>query len=206
MPRRRSMSRRREYMRDRASRRRNSRGQYVSERDRGFYPYPMGYGYDYAERSTMANSSRSRDKHYPEERYMEYEQPRESYRDYNYDMRYDYRRGRDYRDYADDDYDKEYHEDLMDWVKELKRDDRYNLSKEQVIEKATQMGVKFNDFDEDEYYAIYLMHVSDYPFIANEPQTYLAMAKAWLEDKDLEIDPSEKVCKYMYEIVMADED
>jgi hypothetical protein len=32
------------------------------------------------------------------------------------------------------------------------------------------------------------------------------MAKAWLEDKDLEIEPSEKVCKYLYEIVMAEED
>lgn len=64
----------------------------------------------------------------------------------------------------------------------------------------------FDDYDEEEFYAIYLMHVSDYPTIANEPHTYLGMAKSWLEDKDLKIDPSTKVCKYMYEIVMADEE
>ena len=77
--------------------------------------------------------------------------------------------------------------------------------KEEVVNKAKDMGVKFDEYDEEEYYAIYLMHVSDYPFIANEPHTYLAMAKAWLEDKDLEIDPSEKVCRYMYEIAMAED-
>ena len=68
------------------------------------------------------------------------------------------------------------------------------------------MGVSFNEYEPDEFYAVYLMQVSDYPSIANEPHTYLAMAKSWLEDKDIELEPSEKLCKYMYEIVMADED
>lgn len=187
------------YMRDRAMRRDRR-----YERDRF---YPMDYARSRSERS--GRDYTREDMYYPmdERRYMEREQPREYDRNYGYDMRGDYRRGRsrDYRDYAEDDYDKEYHEDLMDWTKKLKKDDRYNLSKEQVISKANEMGVKFNEYDEDEFYAIYLMQVSDYPFVANEPHTYLAMAKAWLEDKDLEIDPSEKVCKYMYEIAMAEE-
>ena len=200
MPRRSNTRRRTMYMRDRAERR--SR-RYESKRDRY---YPMGYDYATPEYRYSRYSHEDRTRRPMEERYMEYEQPRESYRDYNYDMRYDYRRGRDYRDYADEDYDKEYHEDLHKWIQELKKDDRYNLAKEQVIQKAEEMGVKFKDFDEDEFYAIYLMHVSDYPFIANEPHTYLAMAKAWLEDDDIEVDPSDKVCVYMYEIVMADED
>lgn len=183
------------YMRDRAERRRY-------ERDRF---YPMDYSYSRPERSRRHYPYEDSTRYPMEERYMGYEQPREPYRDYNYDMRYDYRRGRDYRDYADDDYDKEYHEDLMDWIEKLKKDDRYKLTKEQVVAKAREMGVDFKDYDEEEYYAIYLMHVSDYPFIANEPHTYLAMAKAWLDDNDIAVDPSDKVCKYMYEIVL-DED
>lgn len=67
------------------------------------------------------------------------------------------------------------------------------------------MNVEFKDYDEDEFYAIYLMHISDYPSVSNDFRMYLGMAKAWLEDKDLEIEPSEKVCKYLYEIVLADD-
>ena len=195
MPRRRNS--RGQYMRDRAERRRNRRG-----RD---YGYPMDYGYGYPEYNTRGDYTMGRDRRYDEKRYMGYEQPYESRRiyDYGYDMRMDYRRG---RDYADDDYDKEYHEDLKEWTEKLKKYDRFGLSKDQVMQKAKDMGVSFNEYDPDEFYATYLMQVSDYPQIANEPHTYLAMAKAWLEDKDIDLDGSEKLCKYMYEIVMADED
>ena len=193
MPRSRGMGRRR-YMIDRAMR----RGRRSADRSY----YPMDYARSRSERSGRDYNRESMYRPMAERGYMEYEQPREYYRDYNYDMRGDYRRG---RDYADDDYDKEYDEDLHEWIKELKKSDRYGLSKEEVVNKAKDMGVKFDEYDEEEYYAIYLMHVSDYPFIANEPHTYLAMAKAWLEDKDLEIDPSEKVCRYMYEIAMAED-
>lgn len=189
--------RRERYMRDRAERRNYRR------RDRMYAP--MDYNYDYTEHRNNYDSTRNRDRYNDEERYMGYERPYESRRiyDYNYDMRYDYRRG---RDYADNDYDEEYHEDLEKWTKKLKRYDRFNLTKEQVMQKAKDMKVSFEEYEPDEFYAIYLMHVSDYPQVANEPHTYLAMAKAWLEDKDINIDPSEKVCKYMYEIAMADED
>lgn len=198
------------YMRDRARRRMDrARG-----RDRGM-DYAMDYRNGRSESRSRSDSRRGRDRADYGDYYMEYEQPREFYGDYNYDMRRgrdyqsDYRRGdRDYRgDYAeDDDYKEEYEEDLEKWQKKLKKDDRFGWSKEQVVTKARDMGVSFKDYDEDEYYTIYLMHVSDYPSVANEPHTYLAMAKAWLEDKDLEIDPSEKVCKYLYEIVMAEEE
>jgi hypothetical protein len=30
--------------------------------------------------------------------------------------------------------------------------------------------------------------------------------KKWLEDDDIEVSPSEKVCIYMYDIVMGEED
>lgn len=192
MPRR-SRDRRERYMRDRADRRRMRRD----------YDYDMDYRNDYAESRINYDKQRNRDR-YIEGYFMDNERPRKSNRDYYYDDLRDYRRGRDYRDYAENDYDEEYHEDLEKWTKKLKKYDRFGLSKEQVTQKAKEMKVNFDDYDEDEFYAIYLMHVSDYPTIANEPHTYLAMAKAWLEDKDINIDPSEKVCKYMYEIVMAE--
>ena len=134
---------------------------------------------------------------------------RRSYRNSDYAVggigrprEYNYRN----RDYAEDDMDMEYEEDLKKWTQKLKKNDRFGLSKDQVMQKAKEMKADFKDYDEDEFYAIYLMHISDYPSIANEPHTYVAMAKAWLEDKDLHISPSEKVCKYLYEIVMADDE
>lgn len=204
------------YMRDRANRRNYRNSDYDYQMDSRNSSNIYGDRYD---------SARNRDRFYPEEYYMGVEQYREYDRDYDYDYarnrrnyRNDYaingigrpreynRRNRDYRDYAEEDMDEEYKADLKKWISKLKKSDRFGLSKEQVIQKAKDMKVEFKEYDEDEFYAIYLMHISDYPSVANEPHTYLAMAKAWLEDKDLNIDPSEKVCKYLYEIVMAEED
>ena len=189
--------RRMSYMRDRAERRmrRSERG-----RDRGYYPMD---DYDYApernrERVSRRGEYRRRDENYD----MEYEQPREYDRNYDYDMRRDYRRG---RDYADDDYEEEYEEDLQDWIQKLKKKDRFGMSLEQVMQKAKEMKVEFKDYDENEFYAIYLMQVSDYPSISNDPRMYIGMAKQWLEDDDVSVDPSEKVCKYLYEIVLDKE-
>lgn len=202
--------RRMDYMRDRAERRmsRGGRG-----RDRGYYP--MGE-YDYDSERSRSRSSSMRGSRRGDERYdMDYEQRREYDRNYDYDMRGDYgdyaRRGvgrpREYdrRDYADDDLDEEYEQDLHKWIEKLKKKDRFGQPKEQVIQKAKEMRVDFKDYSEDEFYAIYLMQVSDYPSISNDPRIYMNMAKQWLEDDDIAVDPSEKVCKYLYEIVL-DED
>lgn len=202
--------RRMDYMRDRAERRmsRGGRG-----RDRGYYP--MGE-YDYDSERSRSRSSSMRGSRRGDERYdMDYEQRREYDRNYDYDMRGDYgdyaRRGvgrpREYdrRDYADDDLDEEYEQDLHKWIEKLKKKDRFGQPKEQVIQKAKEMRVDFKDYTEDEFYAVYLMQVSDYPSISNDPRIYMNMAKQWLEDDDIAVDPSEKVCKYLYEIVL-DED
>lgn len=216
--------RRNQYMRDRAERR-------MQRRDRTYGG--MDYGYDYAESRGRYDSARGRDRQYRQDHNMEYQQPRESmgmyyddmmdsrrgsdyrgdYRGSDYAIRgigrpreYNRRDRRDYRDYAEDEeYDEEYHEDLKKWTEKLKRYDRFNMPKEQLMASAKQMGVRFDDYDEDEFYAVYLMQVSDYPTISNEPHVYLGMAKSWLEDKDIKIEPSEKLCKYMYEIAMAEE-
>lgn len=197
--------RKRYYLRDRVERRmsRRNRG-----RDRGYYPMD---DYDYDREHNHSDYNRRneymrRDEKYP----MDYEQYRESYGYDDYDIRGDYARRRmnrpyNYRDYADDDYEEEYEEDLKEWIEKLKKKDRFGLTKDQVIQRAKEMQVSFKDFDEEEYYAIYLMHVSDYPSVSNDSRVYLGMAKSWLEDDDIAVDPSEKVCKYLYEIVL-DED
>jgi len=179
------------YLRDRASRMRRSD-----------YRNGMDYRNDMSESYSNGYYRENQDRHYYQEPYMVSERYREPKRMYDYDMRRDYR---DYRYEKYDRYEDEYQKDLEEWINKLKKYDRFGMNKAEVIQKAKEMGVSFKDYDEEEYYAIYLMHISDYPQVANEPHTYLAMAKAWLEDKDLEIEPSEKVCKYLYEIVMAEE-
>lgn len=76
---------------------------------------------------------------------------------------------------------------------------------EQVIKEAKSMGVKFEEYDEMEFYTTYLMMISDYPRVANEYHTYLSMAKDWLEDDDVEMMGSDKLCAYYYEIVKGGE-
>jgi hypothetical protein len=88
----------------------------------------------------------------------------------------------------------------------LKKHDRFGLPKEEILKKAKEMGVKFHDFDEMEFYVVYLMMVSDFKHVANDPHYYLAMAKEWLEDDDIKRRGSEKVCAYLYTIVLGEED
>lgn len=99
---------------------------------------------------------------------------------------------------------KEYEEDLKEWILDLKEDDRFKLPEHEVFKKASEMGIQFHEYTELEFYAIYLMMISDYPDVVQSPHTGIAMAKAFLHDDDIEISPSEKVCKYLYEIVMAE--
>lgn len=194
------------YLRDRAMRRggrrdrmdgRNpygSRGGYVrdSRRGRG-YDRAMDERYDYAERS--------RGDYRGYDRYDGYDERYD--RDYEYDR--EYRRPMDYAyDGAEEEMDKEYEEKLHEWIKKLKKKDRFATSKEDIIRKAKSMDVKFDEFTEDEFYAVYLMMVSDYKHVANDPHHYLAMAKEWLMDDDVEMRGSDKVCAYLYTIVLGE--
>lgn len=145
------------------------------------------------------------------------------YGDYRRGRRRDYADGREYVDpqYYDMGYDrnvpsyntsgdmnsgeeKKYHEDLERWIEKLKRKDRFNQKMEDVIGQAKQMGVKFDQFTEEEFYATYLMLVSDFKTLSNEPRMYMSMAKEWLMDDDIETSPSEKLCIYFYEIVKGE--
>lgn len=133
--------------------------------------------------------------------------------DYRGDMRGDMR-GQDYgreyyiksQDYAYDGKgtEKEFHEDLERWVHKLKRKDRIGMPKEEVLNHAKQMGVKFDEFSHEEFYATYLMMVSDYKSLGNDFRTFIHLAKEWLMDDDVEVSPSEKLCAYYYEIVKGE--
>lgn len=118
--------------------------------------------------------------------------------------RYDY--GYDYGyDYAEEDEKKEYEKKLKEWTEKLKKKDRFGWQKEMVIKRAREMQIKFDEISEDEFYAVYLMLVSDFKSYSNDPNTYVSMAKDWIYDDDIKVSPSEKICIYLYEIVLGEE-
>lgn len=211
------------YLRDRAMRRRNSRGQFMRDRrnpygSRGGYVDSrrgMDYGmdsrdyypeYDSGDYRGYDRRYDSEDYHYPMERYGEHSRPKGymargmvgMYPMYD-EMPFD---GNDYG--SEKEY---YHKKLQEWVEKLKRKEtRFGWSKDQVVNQAKTMGVKFDEFDEMEFYAIYLALVTDHPKAAAEPRAYLNMAKEWLMDDDVKRTGSEKVCAYLYSIVLGEEE
>ena len=150
------------------------------------------------------------DRHYRKP--MEYEmygtgginaRPYYDYRDNERERDYNYNYGSSY-DYDSQDLEKRYKEDLHKWVEKLKSKDKFKVQKEQILHEAKNMGVKFDKFTEEEFYATYLMLVSDFYKISTDYKTFIVMAKLFLEDDDIAVTPSEKICIYMYEIVMGD--
>ena len=186
------------YLRDRARRRSRRRRDSMDHARRRGRSYDR---YDRAEYDSMGN--RRSDSGYMDSRYdRHYEHPGQ----YMYPTAYGvghYIYGPDGCDYDDT---REYHKELEEWMHKLKRHDRFGVPKEEILKKAKDMGVKFNDFDEMEFYVVYLMMISDFKHIANDPHQYLAMAKEWLEDDDIKRRGSEKVCAYLYAIVLGEED
>lgn len=192
-------------MRDRMGRRmrtdgRNpygSRGGYVSShrerrmRDRGYSPE---YDSRYNDREHRRMDYRM-DGNYPiySEQYDYNNRPIEFYGvggmyrpDYGYDM------------------EKEWEEDLHEWIEHLKKYDKYGLSKEQIIQQAKNMGVRFTDYDELEFYTAYLMQLSDYPAVGGDYPIFIQMAKSFLEDEDAKLKGSDKLCEYYYRIVLGE--
>ena len=185
----------------------------------GMYGRGMGEGSYYPESSDYNYRGYDRyssnpDGYYGSERYRQpgrmgpndghmmgsdYRRDYNDYNDYN-----DYRRDYNYdsygRDYAKED--ENYKRDLHEWINKMKGKDRFGWSKEQVINSARQMNVSFDNYSEDEFYAIYLAMVTDYKSLGNEPRIYLTLAKEFLIDDDSALKGSEKVCAYLYDIVL----
>ena len=172
---------------------------------------PMDYNYGNTERDGRYNDrnySMPMDTRY-DMAYQQYRQPSRpmDFAMYGYGiggirpMNYDYG-----YDYASEDMEKEWKEHLKKWQEELKRYDRFNMPKDQVIQNARQMGVEFDKYNEEEFLTTYYMVMSDYPSIANEPHTYISLAKDWLEDEDSKLKGSEKLSAYYYEVINAGEE
>lgn len=134
----------------------------------------------------------------------------------NRDMNYDYARG-GRRDYGND-YRMDYGEDettlskeeLEDWVEELteKFDAREKemFKKDKVMKRAEDLGVKFDHFKPEEYYATVVMCYKDYKKTLGSANAdiYLKIAKDWLMDDDVEMKHGEKLAAYYDNVVMAE--
>lgn len=139
--------------------------------------------------------------------------------EYRYDDEcYDYARGR--RGGRDRGYDYAKGDDMDElrlskheikmWGRELMNADgtrgkHYTL--EQIMPVAQQMGVKFDEFTDEEFCIVVNMLYSDFceatrKFVApdKELKFYVELAKAWLDDDDGP-EPEEKLALYFYDIV-----
>lgn len=97
---------------------------------------------------------------------------------------------------------KEYMHKLKEWSHKLKQKALFNMPEEEVIKQAKQMGVSFNDYDEEVFYYTYLMLMSDLKAdFLSSPQAYMILAKQWLEDKDSEYKGTDKLLAYYCEVV-----
>ena len=168
-----------------------------------------GRNYDYV--PTYNGNPVESDGHYP---YMmdfrgDY---RRDYRGDRRDYRGDYRR--DYRDYRDYGSGEEYlsEDELMDWCEDLMDEvepkDKAFFSKENVKKRAETMNIKFDEFTPEEFHVTVLMMYTDYkePLGTTNLDVYLPLAKAWLMDKDSDLQGGEKLAAYYYNVVCADEE
>ena len=199
-----------------------SRGGYVSnrrprrDRDMEYYGMPKGdyrrdgrYDRDMAdyESRDMRGDMRSRDYGDYNRDYADYEMHDMRGRDYG-----DY--GMDYgmRDYGEMEYGKMSHKDIENWKNHMKNQDGTmgeHFKKEQVMQAARQIGVNPEEYGEHIFPLVMNMMYSDYCAVAKKfgldrPDFYAELAKAFLNDKDFEGEPEEKVWLY-YQCIAAPE-
>ena len=60
------------------------------------------------------------------------------------------------------------------------------------------------DIVKNKFYTTYLMMVSDYKELDSELSFFVKMARAFLEDDDMPVSSSEKLCIYLYKIAMGE--
>ena len=204
----RDMARRSRDMRDRRRDMRARRDMRYDMRysDRNAYPeYDSRYGdynysqSDYARGRMGSQSSREYDRHYEYPYMSDYARSRRTGR-YVRDRR-DYGSGDEYLD----------EEELMEWQKDLMEEIepqfKGQFEKNRVIQRGEEMGVKFKDYTEDEYYTTVLMMATDYGKTVgmNNTDIIFRLAVDWLEDDDVEVQGSEKLATYYDEIVCPED-
>lgn len=129
-------------------------------------------------------------------------------------------RGRGRRDYRGYDYGYDYtgdygenltKEELTHWSKklmgEMEDKDKQFFAKENIMRKAKEMGIKFDKFNEEEFYVAVLMMYTDYckTLGSANMDIYLRLAKDWLEDDDVSVKGGEKLAVYHDNIVEEDD-
>lgn len=136
------------------------------------------------------------------------------YGDYNYDMR---GRGRDYGyyDYAGDYGESLSKEELEHWknksMQKVEEKDKHFFTKENIAQKAKTMGAEMKDYNEEELLMATLIAYigackAIKPYVGTNMDIYVALGKAWLEDKESEIKGSEKLAVYYDCIVSGEND
>ena len=115
--------------------------------------------------------------------------------------------GMDYgmRDYGEMEYGKMSHKDIENWKNHMKNQDGTmgeHFKKEQVMQAARQIGVNPEEYGNEHIFGLVMnMMYSDYCAVAKKfgldrPDFYAELAKAFLNDKDFEGEPEEKVWLY----------
>lgn len=131
-------------------------------------------------------------------------------RDYGYDYNYDYRRN----DYAGDYGEALTKEELEMWTKKLMKEvdqkDHQFFSKENIAQKAKQMGIKFDEFTEEELAVAALMMYTDYgmtmkPLVGANMDIYVKLGKDFLVDPDASVKGGEKLAVY-HDCIVEGED
>lgn len=211
----------RERMRDRDRRgERGMRGGRGYDERQGRYEFE-GYGEYDGSRYDMRYGDKTYDR--PEyDRGGKYPEYSDEY-DYGYDRRMrgreDYGRYDEYRDYARrrrdsrgrfmrdrGEYDTDYFtkHDIESWKRGMINEDGSrgeHFNKEQVMQYAKQVGVDIQQFGDATFCLAMNMMYSDYCGVAKKfgfdrPEVYADLAKAFLDDKDFDGEPEEKL--YLY--------
>ena len=126
--------------------------------------------------------------------------PKYMRKDYNYDYRMDYGEDKTILD----------EEELDEWLEELmeKFDSREKemFREDKVIQRAKEMGIKFDHFTPKEFLVTAVMLYTDYKKTLGMANVdiYLKLAKDWLMDDDVEMKHGEKLAAYYDNVVMAE--
>lgn len=208
-----------------------------NRQDYGFYSqsqYPM-YNMDF-EQSGQSNRNSGYDGHYPANEGRTYYpieamgtfngyygMPEQDFarggrgRDYGY---YDMARGgrRDdypYYDMAGDYGETLTAEELEHWdrilLKEIEEKDKHFFSKENIEQKAKQMGIEMKHFNAQELATATAMVYTDYcmalkPYVGANMDVYIKLAEAFLNDKDASVKGGEKLAVYFDCIAEGEDD
>ena len=137
-------------------------------------------------------------------------------RDYGYDYNYDMRGSRDYRyDYAGDYGENLTMGEMEHWRKKLDKEvgdeqSKHFFKKENVEQKAKQLGIEMKHFNADELALAAYMLYSDYckslkPFVGTNMDVFIKMGEEFLTDPDSAVKGGEKLALY-FDIVSGEED